>query len=462
MLWISTLFFGLIVNLAPLALGSNRPLPWAYNGVLVGLALVLVWLAWITNRNQRVKLHIGYIALPLVLIGLIIGWIGFQLLPTAGLLTAHPNWQFSGTILGTNAQGRISLNPSESLWGLLRLLTSIAVFFGAYVISRSRDQANFLINMFLASACLYALYGLIRVSFEIDRILWWEGPYTTSVLTSSFVGRNNAATYFGIATLAALAMLMHQFKIVVKGVAESTVRYQLRAILIASSGSLGIYFVAFWLLLTSVLLTASRGGITATLLAIPVLFFLMHLRSGFHRHKHRSPGMRFFASFAIVALVLIAVEVSGANFIQRLFSQGMESGLRLSVYSDTINAIRDHVWLGTGYGTFQDVFPIYRSDVQSSPIYFDKAHNDYLELFLGLGVPAACAFLLALFLIVKRCLSGYFQRQRDAVYPLIAVTSTVIVFLHSFVDFSLQIQAIAMCYAMVLGIGAAQSISSRA
>jgi len=49
----------------------------------------------------------------------------------------------------------------------------------------------------------------------------------------------------------------------------------------------------------------------------------------------------------------------------------------------------------------------------------------------------------------------------DAMFPLVAITSTVVVLFHSFVDFSLQIQAITMCFAMLLGVGAAQSMSSR-
>jgi hypothetical protein len=44
---------------------------------------------------------------------------------------------------------------------------------------------------------------------------------------------------------------------------------------------------------------------------------------------------------------------------------------------------------------------------------------------------------------------------------MVAVGATVLVALHSLVDFSLQIQAIALSYAMLLGVGVAQSESSR-
>jgi O-antigen ligase len=188
---------------------------------------------------------------------------------------------------------------------------------------------------------------------------------------------------------------------------------------------------------------------------------LMQLRSGYQTRKHRTPGLRLLAILALVALIVTAFEISGVHIIERLYSVGFDANIRASVYKDTLNAIRDHAWLGSGYGTFQDVFPLYRSVPAPDSLVFAKAHNDYLELFLGLGIPGALLFLFALFLILKRCLRGYLERHRDSVFPLIAIGATVLVFVHSFVDFSLQVEAISMCFAMLLGIGAAQSVSSR-
>jgi hypothetical protein len=44
---------------------------------------------------------------------------------------------------------------------------------------------------------------------------------------------------------------------------------------------------------------------------------------------------------------------------------------------------------------------------------------------------------------------------------LVATSATVIVALHSFVDFSMQIQAVALTWTALLGAGVAQSWSSR-
>ena len=107
------------------------------------------------------------------------------------------------------------------------------------------------------------------------------------------------------------------------------------------------------------------------------------------------------------------------------------------------------------------MFPIFRDDILTNGLIWDKAHNDYLELLLGLGIPVAGLFLLCLAVLFARVLRGYFIRRRDSIYCGIAVSVSAIAILHSLIDFSLQIQAIAMAYSMLLALGVAQSRSSR-
>ena len=116
--------------------------------------------------------------------------------------------------------------------------------------------------------------------------------------------------------------------------------------------------------------------------------------------------------------------------------------------------------VGSGAGTFQDVYPMYRIDTPTGGAVWDKAHNDYVELFLGLGVPLATLVLLGMLMLFGKVLRGVFARRRDSHYAVMAAGVSVMVGLHEFVDFGLQIQANALAFAMLLGIGVAQSIGS--
>ncbi len=109
---------------------------------------------------------------------------------------------------------------------------------------------------------------------------------------------------------------------------------------------------------------------------------------------------------------------------------------------------------GTGLGTFEDAYPMFARQVL--PFVMDKAHCDYLEFAAGVGVPAAIAWWLALIWLAVGCLRGALVRRRHVVMPMLGAGATVLVAAHSAVDFSLQIPAVALLYAAMLGIGAAQ------
>jgi O-antigen ligase len=115
--------------------------------------------------------------------------------------------------------------------------------------------------------------------------------------------------------------------------------------------------------------------------------------------------------------------------------------------------------LGTGAGTFEEVFRFYRT-TDILDVYM-KAHNTYLENILELGFPAALA-LFSVFagFVVLTCV-GLRRRRRDVVFPCIGLASTVLVAAHSLVDFSLQIPAVTATYCLIMGAACAQCWSTR-
>jgi hypothetical protein len=62
--------------------------------------------------------------------------------------------------------------------------------------------------------------------------------------------------------------------------------------------------------------------------------------------------------------------------------------------------------------------------------------------------------------LVWKCAKGARTRKRGATIPAIAASVSFLVGVHALVDFSLQIQAIALTYMAVLGAGVAQSFGT--
>jgi O-antigen ligase len=171
------------------------------------------------------------------------------------------------------------------------------------------------------------------------------------------------------------------------------------------------------------------------------------------------PPLTVFVPATVLGCLTVwgLVSATGASMVERL--EYGRDGLRLLIYQDTLAMIADRPLLGHGYGSYGTSFLRYRERA-AGPLVVDKAHNTYLEHAAELGIPATVLLYLAPLLLVLFCLRGAFVRRKEKIYPLLAVSATVLVAVHSLMDFSLQIPAVAVTYAMILGMGTAQSIPS--
>ena len=87
----------------------------------------------------------------------------------------------------------------------------------------------------------------------------------------------------------------------------------------------------------------------------------------------------------------------------------------------------------------------------------DKAHSTPIELYVETGVLGTVPGLLVVLIPWGVCLIGAWRRRRQRYLLVAAVAVPGIAILHSSVDFSLQIPAIAFISAAFLGMGWAQT-----
>ena len=454
-----SVLIALIIGVSPFWLGSNRPLAWSGNAVAIGSLLVLTSMVLVIEARRYPPLKLSGLAGPFVLFGLVMVWAVVQVLPLGTLLAGHPAWGIASGVLTRDSSSTLSINPTETIWAITRWLTATAAFLAVYVLARDGRNAKVLLRTFLVLMSLAALYGLLRLSLSLDKILWFEEP-DSGYLTSGFINRNSAATYFGMGSLAALGLVFHQVRKLLRPLGSASGRETIRSLVAALTGGLGFDLVLFVLLFVALLATGSRGGISFTVVAAVVLMLLYALRVSARRKTGIDGSVWVLIILIAIVLMLGVFEMSGARVMARLMDQGLESDARFETYARTFAAIQDYLIVGSGLGTFQDVFPAYRLDIAPGRQVWDKAHNDYLEIVLGLGVPAALMLVLSFLGLFLKALTGFFSRRRDVHFSAIAVAVCILVGLHSLVDFSLQIQANALALALFLGLGLAQSISS--
>ena len=175
--------------------------------------------------------------------------------------------------------------------------------------------------------------------------------------------------------------------------------------------------------------------------------------------------MRFrsrIAAISIVAIGLGFLFVSGEAVTKRLLQTSVaDEAVRRSLYAMTLEAIGDAPLLGFGYGSFERVFHLYRGASKPFRVRSEKAHDTYLENAMELGLPAAGALFAAVGALTILCVMGVRRRRRDVIYPAAGVAATVLVGVHSTIDFSLQIPAVTATYSLLMGTACAQCWSSR-
>ena len=438
----------LLVVLSPLPLGSNREWSWT----LCSLLAAVLTLLWALTRGWRrdETVQAAHAAIPLLFVMVCI-WVLIQAATWAPVDWQHPLWLQAGGVLGQELPGRITLAAEDSYTGLMRLLGYALVFFLTFQLARDRGRARAMLGWLVTAGLVYAVFGLAVFWADYSPEWLFGGEDMPPDLRSTFVNRNHFATWQGLTLLCAIVWLH------VRMARPETRPYTLPDDRATSAER---WVLQAWLPLTSILLMAtalilthSRGGFLATAIAVVVLMALLESRMPVKRVRAR------VAVLGALAVSGLAFYMTSEVLLKRIERTDIMTEGRLVVYENVRHGISENPWLGFGYGTFADSFRLY--DRIEAPVHFDRAHNTWLENLFELGIPQAAMLFAAIGGLAMTCMRGVRRRHRDWAYPALGAAASVLAGVHALFDFSLQIPAIAILYACILGIGCAQARSSR-
>ena len=437
----------LLVVISPLPLGSNREWSWT----LLALVVSIISLLWLVTHIWRGEQSYRFVH-PLItaLFLLACGWAVVQTMTVAPAAWHHPLWGQVSAVLGTRLPGMITVSAEDTWTGLLRLLAYGLVFFLAFQLGRERSRAHAMMRWLVAAGLVYGVFGLIAFWSDYNPQFLFGGQELPHHVRATFVNRNHFATWQGLTLLCAIALFhMRMFK-------RSDRPYELPQ---DRAGSVEQFILRAWkpllvilLMTTALLLTHSRGGFASALLAVVVLLLLLDSRSVAQKASSR------LVVIAALAVSGIAFYLTSEVLLDRLDRTDISTEERVVVFENVKRGIAENPVLGFGYGTFSDSFRLY--DRVEMPVHFDRAHNTWLENLFELGLPAALALFAAMGGLAWACFNGVRRRHRDWALPATGVAATVLVASHAMVDFSLQIPAVAVLYACIMGLACAQSRSS--
>ena len=450
------LLWAFIAGLAwcPFWFGSHTLLSWGINAFLFP-GLVAIFELSLLIRGERHPVAIWQLKAPAALFGAVVLWILIQNATWTPAWFHHPIWQMTADALDQPVDGSISVDRELTSLALLRLITAASVFWIALQLCRDAARAGLLLWSIGAITCAYAAYGLVAHWLAPERILWFEDQFNRNYVHSTFINPNSFAAYAGIGFVAFCALILRLYRNEFASVGGS-IRFRI-ATFIEVTGRKGVALLGgAFVTLVALLLSGSRGGIAATTLALLVLAALT-LRLRKHKFAEQREAIIVVGALLVAATVLAFGDVVAGKIAQ----QGFRSESRMALDTIVIRSILDAPVLGYGYGTFKDVFPMFRDQSLSTSGAWQLAHNTYLEMLQGLGLVFGSMLVASVSLLVWRCIKGAAARQKDETLPCVAASAAVLLGIHSLVDFSLQIQAITLTFMALLGAGVAQSESSR-
>jgi O-antigen ligase len=220
-----------------------------------------------------------------------------------------------------------------------------------------------------------------------------------------------------------------------------------------------VYVLMLLVSLSLVVATGSLAGSMATAAAIIAMIAI----SSAGVLRSRMDTMSTLLSVALLVSVVGFFVVAGGELgtkVVTVAKSGFNENLRITLWTAAERMIHDAPLLGFGLGTYQQAYPLYEDTFL--PYIMDKAHNDYLELAAGWGLPAAISWLASIGWLVWMCVRGIFVRQRDRVFALLGIGAATLVGVHSLFDFPLQIPAISLLFSAMIGLATAQSLPSGA
>ena len=436
----------LVLTWAPFWLGGNRPIAWMVN-IIAFSTLVLTYEGFRARLPYPVSPAL--IAGPLALFAAAAAWVLVQSSTAVPPQFANALWGLAQDALAAPVAGAISIDPDLTRFSLLTFLPPAAAFWLALQLGRDGRRARSLVIGVALISGLYAGYALVALQWFPGTLLWFTKVDYVPFATSTFVNRNSYATYAGLGALSCISALSGQFA---GGSARTSSVWRRWATLLLTQGALipASLVIALCLNLIALMLSGSRGGIVCCLLACAVFFLVSAWRTGFRWLQ--------LATLAAVGLITLFI-VSGFDTLvsSRFAAQGLIDQVRWAIAKLSWTALTDRPISGFGFGTFEEAFRIYRDASVVATPRVDKAHNSFIEALLGLGGPAFAMVMSGLVMLVFTCMKGVRARRKNAEIPILAVAASVLVASHALVDFSLQIQGVAVTFAMVLGVGVSQS-----
>jgi len=275
------------------------------------------------------------------------------------------------------------------------ILALIVYFFSLKVLLRAdRAFMALIVGIVTLVGVLEALYGLFQFLSPRVGILWL--PISSPAAQGTIIYKNQYAALLNLCWPLAFAWAVVYLR---KFFAVEHIqghRKKIRAVINKLNNmkkEVPVFFFATGIMMLAVLFSLSRGGIIAMVLILFFLNFYLPIS-----RKAKALTMGFMVLFILIYGMFLGLDTA----IDRFNTLEESGATRISVYLGSLRMLTDHWATGIGLGSYTLLSPVYLKGFPD--VHFQHAHNEYLELAIELGIPAATLFFSWLGLVL--CIAG--------------------------------------------------------
>lgn len=436
---------------APLAFGTVEL--WAL-AIMETSCFAAACLYFLNSKNLKTFYSVpGLMPLSLILCYMLL-----QLIPLpagfVGVLSPKTLALYKGTIgiVETPVMLTLSVNPKSTLGEFFRF--SAYVSFYILVIQLLTDSRRMKKTVFivLGLCAIIALQAILQKYLNNGRIYWFRAPPPSSSYTGPYTYHNHFAGYVEMLVPVAIALFfryrppMHYGNSWRQRLSSALAHPYFNTSLLLGSAAV--------LMALSIFISMSRGGMISFLLSCFVLLAIL-------ARREKKSGI-IYLGLVLFALIFLAIGWFGWDDINQRFGmmfdhRGYLQEARPLIWHDTIGIIKHFFVTGTGWGTFGNIYPTYRTYMEENFAY--HAHNDYLETLTSGGIVSLV--LIGWFLAtVLRQILIVLRRRRDSysVYlTLGSLAGILAIILHSVTDFNFQNGANGLYFFFLLALAVSAS-----
>src|SRR4030042_4546271 len=419
---IFTIFIFILI-FSPLAFGTVEP--WSLT-IMETFSIFSLFLLLI--RNLKYKDTFLYEIPGIIPLTLFLAYILIQLIPLPSgiikIVSPETYNLYKETILINEPLTWVSLsiNKKATLMEFFRITAYVAFYILTMQLLTKKDILKKTITVIVVFASLVSFLGILQHILSNNKIFWLRELTQGGTPFGPYVNRNH---YAGLMEMI-FPLVLGLFLFYKPHVTYRSFREKITEIF--NRPTTNIYILLGFsaiLIATSIFLTLSRSGIVSLCLSM-IFFGAMVLERGTSRK-------RGIIIIIIFVLIVLSVGWFGWDPIFERFerirnAEGDISEQRLVIWKDSKNIIKDFPLTGTGFGSFINIYPKYRTI--SGDVIADHAHNDYLELFSDGGI---IAFLIFAWFLMALSFKSYkvFLKRRDiySIYVFIGSFTGIIAIL---------------------------------